>query len=288
MCDLGDLVGLGGYTPDQWQAFGTMLTALIAIAAAVFAWQQVGHARKLREEQAQPMVVVDIERNIGVGSPFLDFVVFNYGSTIAYDVKIKFMEDVETTVDEHGLRLRDSKLLTEGIPTLPPGRKIAALFENSVDRYQREDLPHSYEVEVTYCDSNQKQYGPYKYRLDFGVLYGLMHLTEYGTHQGVKALREIEKTVKKWTDGPRGGLGVFTRDGEAKDRQRAAEYKRQFAAHEALSARLLGNRLDDGSIISESIEQQKQLEASDQPSSESLTRRFKTRRRERDRSAVNN
>jgi hypothetical protein len=113
------------------------------------------------------------------------------------------------------------------------------------------------------------------------VLHGLMHLTAQGTHQGVNALQELEKIVKKWTDGPRGRLGVFTRDGEANDRRRAAECRRRLAKHKDLSARLLRNRRDDGSIISESIEQQKRLEASNQSACESITRPFKSRRRKR-------
>jgi hypothetical protein len=42
-------------------------------------------------------------------------------------------------------------------------------------------------------------------------------VTTYGAHHAAKALREIEKTTKRLTEGAAGGLSVVTRDGDARD-----------------------------------------------------------------------
>src|SRR4051812_14441218 len=82
MNDLARWVGLDGYTPEQWSAFGTMLTAVVAIAAAGVAWAQVSHARRIRDEQAQPNVVIDFEES--ALRTHLDLVIKNIGQTVAY------------------------------------------------------------------------------------------------------------------------------------------------------------------------------------------------------------
>ncbi|MEZ5269701.1 MAG: hypothetical protein R2789_14415 [Microthrixaceae bacterium] len=50
-------------------------------------------------------------------------------------------------------------------------------------------------------------------------LYGLTNITEYGVHDAAKALREIQKSVKKWSD-IHGRLKVWVRD---EDRHRLDE-----------------------------------------------------------------
>lgn len=48
-------------TPAEWTALGTIVTALVAVAAAIFAFMQVREIRRTREEQVRPFVVVDIQ-----------------------------------------------------------------------------------------------------------------------------------------------------------------------------------------------------------------------------------
>jgi hypothetical protein len=47
-------------------------------------------------------------------------VIVNLGLTVAYDVRVRFVQELKTTLDVDGLPLGESKLLTEGIATLPP------------------------------------------------------------------------------------------------------------------------------------------------------------------------
>jgi hypothetical protein len=53
------------WTPDDWAALGTNVTALIAVAAGLVAWRQLREARRLRLEQAQAYVVCFAERTQG-------------------------------------------------------------------------------------------------------------------------------------------------------------------------------------------------------------------------------
>lgn len=280
MGDLAEWAGLGGYTPEQWQAFGTMLTAAVAMAAAVFAWQQVRHARRLRDEQAQPYVVVDFESSRNI---LINLVVRNTGLTVAHDVRLTFSPPLVSTFD--GSRrptLAESLFITKGIPTMPPGRTWTALFDRGPDRYERDDLPRTYDVTVAFRDSHNRTYS-ILYRLDLDIFFGIRNVGTYDMHDAAEALREIKKTVGKWTEGPH-GLAVFTRDGDAKDRRLAEDVEE----HREMIER---NRRADGSIASEWVEQQMGSEWDEQQirmdplprsdSRESIAARFKSRRRAR-------
>ncbi|GAA1622633.1 hypothetical protein GCM10009744_07400 [Kribbella alba] len=276
MGDLGEWVGLGGYTPEQWQAVGTMATAFIALAAAVFAWQQVRHARKLREEQAQPYVVVDFESSRNI---LINLVVRNTGLTVAHDVKLTFDPPLISTFDDtRKPTLAESLFIVKGIPTMPPGRTWAALYERGPDRYARDDLPRAYDVTVTYRDSQGRKYS-LPYRLDLDIFFGIRNVGLQDIHDVSQDLRKIRETVARWTEGLH-GLSVFTRDGEAKD-------KRQREEMDEINRRLATNRREDGSVISEWTELQMSSDwvenkvavdhETQLPPNESITRRFRKR-----------
>lgn len=203
-------------TPEAWaavEAAATALTALIAVLAAVFAFVQVRQARRLRVEQARPFVVVDFESS-PVWQNAIQLVIQNIGQTIATDVAVSFDPPLESTDKHEGYELAKSALLTNGIPAMPPGKRVTALFDLS---HRRKDsgLPMSYLARVTFSDYQGKQQDPLEYRLDLNFLYGLMRFREYGLHDAAKALREIEKTVGRWTDHS-DGLRVYAVDEDAR------------------------------------------------------------------------
>jgi hypothetical protein len=274
MCDLGEWVGLDGYSADQWQAFGTMLTALVAVVAAVFAWLQVRHARKLRDEQAQPNVVVDFE---AYRSILMNLVVKNTGLTVAYDVRLTFDPPLVSTLDANReQKLAESLFITRGIPTMPPGRTWTALFERGPDRYKRDDLPRSYSVTVAYRDSRGREY-VVPYRLDLDIFFGIRNVGVRDVHDVAEALRSIKSTVDRWTD-LRHGLAVVTRDGDAIDARDRAEM-------EALRGQDPDSVTTWDEISLASDWRQAQFLGEDQGppkvASESIVRRFKERRRRR-------
>lgn len=194
-------------TPAEWTALGTVATAVVAVLAACFAGWQVWEIRRTREEQARPFVVVDVQSS-AAGAYLLNLIIENVGTTVAHDVTFHFEPTLHSSQDKYDLS--DSVLLREGIPTLPPGRRLYALFDVAHER-MKTDLPMRYDVTVNLRDSRRRKQKPQHYTIDLTHRYGLMRVEEYGIHHAAKALPEIERNVKKWT-APQGRLKVWVRD----------------------------------------------------------------------------
>jgi hypothetical protein len=139
---------------------------VVAVAAVIFAWRQVTEARRTREAQAQPFVVVDIEPG-RVWMNWLTLVVENVGRTLAKDVRITFDPPLTTTVKDKDLT--KSVLFREGIAVLPPGRRIETLFDLSHDRLEQR-LPMRYEVRVSFRDYRNRQQESLPYIIDLTYL----------------------------------------------------------------------------------------------------------------------
>jgi hypothetical protein len=195
----------------DWTALATCATALVAAAAALYARNQVKEARTLREEQAQPFVVVDFEPS-PAWRQAINLVVENIGKTLATNVRITFDKPLESTETHPGFEISESVLLTEGIPCMPPGKRVTALFDLA---HQRKDsgLPMTYVATVEFCDGRGRQQKALTYVLDLNFYYGLMSIDEYGMHHAAKALGEIHKIMKKWT-GHHGRLGIDSFDAD--------------------------------------------------------------------------
>jgi hypothetical protein len=95
-------------------AWAAWATVAVYVVLGIFAWIQVLQARRLREEQARPFVIVDFDPG------FLVYLtVENIGRTMARDVSIHFDKALESTLS--GPReIDESPLLRKPIPTLPP------------------------------------------------------------------------------------------------------------------------------------------------------------------------
>lgn len=116
------------WTPSDWSASSEALTALVALGAIAFAGRQVHEAKKTREEQAQPFVVVDFEPS-SVWSNIINLVVTNVGKTLARDVRLTFEPKLASTHVKDEWDLNETVLIKEGIPAMPPGKRLVALFD---------------------------------------------------------------------------------------------------------------------------------------------------------------
>ena len=214
------------WSPAAWNAIAAWLTLGVAAAAAWFAWHQVREARRTREDQAQPFVVVDFEPT-GAGRIFMDLVIRNTGTTVATDVEFAFDPPISTTLGQKvpKYRLEDSAILSRGIPTLPPGKEHRLLFDQMPDR-STSTLPRSYKCVVSFKDSRQRPHS-LTYRLDLDIYFGVMNITIYGEHDSAAALRDISKNIKRWTTSR--GLQVWARDDDAL----AARNEAQWLAKES-------------------------------------------------------
>lgn len=203
------------WSPTAWAATGTWATFVIYVVIGLYARKQVEEARTLREEQARPWVVVDFEPGF-----IFHLTVENIGRTVARDVSIRFDPPLMTTLSKPWA-WEESTLLTDGIPLLPPGRKLSIFFDSFGARMES-DLPKVYDVFLEYDGpADHKRRLTSYYRLDFRFHWG-MEMAPKGMPDLVKTLGEVRDEMKKWTDGSSGIT--------AKIVDRAKETRRQDGA----------------------------------------------------------
>jgi hypothetical protein len=201
------------WTAEDWTAVATCGTLLVAAVAAAFAIIQVRDARKLREDQARPFVVVDLQSSLA-STHLVNLVIENVGKTLARDVRIKFSPAIKSTLDTEERKLADSALLRNGVPAMPPGRKITALLDASHQRV-RTTLPSKYTATVYCDDANGKPQEPLEYVLDMGIRYGVLNAEVLGVHDIAITLKNMSDHFRQWSDVD--GIRVWARDGDKWD-----------------------------------------------------------------------
>jgi hypothetical protein len=141
----------GLLSPWDWTATDWAgVTCVVLIAAAIVAWRHLREARQLREQQARPFVVIDLD----IKSTIAQFEITNIGSTIARDVRFRFEPPLKSSWDDEPGRkpLAQANLFMSGIPSLPPGKVITTMFDQIPNRIAKE-LPSDYAVQVSYRDA---------------------------------------------------------------------------------------------------------------------------------------
>lgn len=250
------------WTPDHWaaagsvaQAVATVFTLAVAVFAARYAARQVKEARaqvdearktreaqaehvqhaneeqarreqRLREEQARPFVVVDFEPSPVWGN-LINLVFENVGKTLARNIRFTFTPALETTLDKEDDHFRETTLLQQGIPAMPPGRRVVALFDVAHDRLAA-NLPMTYNVRVDLQDSQGRPQEALEYVLDLSFHYGIRRVESKTVHDLAKVLEKIERNTSRWTQ-HMNGLRVWVRDEEAYLSRRRAEYEERRA-----------------------------------------------------------
>jgi hypothetical protein len=231
-----------GWTPDDWAALGSvlagvgaLLTFVVALGALVYASRQVDEAVKSRRsqekiendrrqaeiedrqhrddaeerrriEQARPFVVVDFEVSPADDS-IVDLVIENVGKTLARNVRFAFEPDLVTTGadpdDER--RLIRSALLTQGIPSMPPGKRIDVFFDTG---RRSPDLPWTFRVRVDCDDYMGRPQDTLEYVLDLGFRLDLERVGVKSIHHVAKALEATHNVLKSWSSAQRAGIAV--------------------------------------------------------------------------------
>jgi len=191
-------------------ALAAWATVGIYIVIGLFAWRQVHEARKLREEQARPFVIVDFEPS------FLVYLtVENLGRTMARDVSIQFDKPLQTTLQGRS-ELDESPLFRLPIPTLPPGKKIRVLFDQFPARLEA-GLPLTYDVKLRYRGPTGKKVWEHPYRLDLAMYVGAQ-LPPKGIPELVSEVENIRKEMERWRSSSGRGLLVHTVTQRLQDR----------------------------------------------------------------------
>lgn len=104
------------------------VVALGTIFSGLVARQSVVEARKLRQMQDEPRIVVTLWQT-SLGSRFLNMWVENTGTGIAYDVKLTSSVDIQFANPNYlnggAERLSDAGVFASGIPCFPAGHQLA-------------------------------------------------------------------------------------------------------------------------------------------------------------------
>jgi hypothetical protein len=183
-------------SPWEWSSadWAGLQFAVLVIAAWV-AYRQVREARRLREEQARPFVVIDLV----VWETIAEFKITNIGPTIARNVRFKFKPPLQSSRDSKATTtaLAETNLFKRGIPSLPPGKEIIALFDQLPTRIER-GLPDDYEVTVSYRDGLGKKYSE-AMSVGYGYLREVGRVNRYGLHEIHRELKGLAREVKRWT-----------------------------------------------------------------------------------------
>ncbi len=119
----------------------------VALVALIVAWRQLREARRVREEQAQPNVFVDMRR---IKGNIIELYVKNIGSTIAYDVQLKSTPEL-SSLGEHFW-------VFDSLPALAPGQEWSTIWENNAPDRFHSNLPETYQVEVLFKDSKGRKH----------------------------------------------------------------------------------------------------------------------------------
>jgi hypothetical protein len=219
-----------GTWADWVAAAATAGTLGVAVVAALYAKRQVDHAREERTDRNRPFVTVALEPS---HSLVANIVIRNNGATLAKDVHFTF-DPPWVSSDPERTKIRESKIWTEGIPSLVPGAELR-IFADTFPERHKTDLPTSYSVQVTCRGADSATFSE-TYVLDFDVFHGYSTATLYGMHELADAVRAMNRKMADWSEHVGGPLSVVTRDGEKIDAEEEGEFARRQAMIEAKRA----------------------------------------------------
>jgi hypothetical protein len=157
------------------------------------ALRQVREARRLREDQTRPFVVVDFEPIEVHG--FFDLVIRNVGPTMARDVRIDFDPPIQSS-RQFDTPIGELKMFREGIPTLAPGKEHRMHFAFGPDHHQSE-LPDAFRARVRYTDQRGGRRFDELMDLDLGLYWSQLRVNVYGVHYVHKRLEEIRDLLEQ-------------------------------------------------------------------------------------------
>lgn len=157
--------------------------------------EQLELAKRVRLEEQEPHIVVDIIPAPHAIAVFM-LVIENIGAAVARNVRISFDQPLHRAVEErypgqHALSA--SRMFTDGIPQMPPGRRIELLFD-SADIRREAQLPMQYTASVQ-ADWIGGQVEA-EYFIDLSVYYDLNFLPGKTMDDGVKALTDVADELK--------------------------------------------------------------------------------------------
>jgi len=263
------------FGPEVWSALGTWFTAAVAIATVLVAGRyakqqvekaqdQVDEARRTRELQAQPNVVLYSEPNPSVWQ-ILEVVVKNFGTTPAYDIKISITPQLQSTPNHVTYPKIADIPVPRRLPILAPGQAWKTVWDSAPTRQDHlrqlnqklgkaeiplleyyDQIPNRrHHAIVTYTDSERKKRYETEAELDFNMLDGTTQARINTIHDLTKevesvqdALESIAETLKSYSKNEHKGIWVYVKDADDERTDRPNEADEIVKSMQALKARL--------------------------------------------------
>jgi hypothetical protein len=230
-------------TSGDLAAAAAVASAVILLIAAWAALRQLREARRLREAQFRPFVIVDLQVT---KPPIVYLTITNHGPVQAKNVRITFTPPISSSLDGEGMPFGQLQIIHDGIEYLAPGKQHLLLWDSVFGRWEgdeastpKEGFPDRYGVRVQYEADVEGDRRTFNER---GVIdLGLYKHTAIGPTDGlpevVKQLAALAAQAKTWTSSSPAGLRVITGD-EHERRQQALreERERRLAARQARQA----------------------------------------------------
>lgn len=158
---------------------------------AVIAYFQVREAKRLREAQIRPFVVLDVDVEYEDETYF--FTLRNYGSTLARDIEVEVTPPLTSGLHEDVNQLERLRAWGRSVKTLAPTVERRALFD--ADFLRREGLPDTFLARIRYWDHERRRQFDEEVTLDLATAQGL------GRLGGHKTLDDLHAQVKRIADG---------------------------------------------------------------------------------------
>ena len=200
-------------TAETWAALGTWAAVLIAGGAAFLALRQLKEAQAVREEQAKPYVMAFTDHSLA-GTEFLEFVVRNFGTTAAFDIRIQSSPELRRANGNEDGELVE---LPTVIPMLAPGQEWRTYYDSGISR-EGSALPDRCDIYLTYSDSKGNKESSSAV-VDWETLKSKQYLEILNIHHFAKDFQKFSNMAKKWSDSD-GGLAAIVYDGAKRAEER--------------------------------------------------------------------
>lgn len=223
-----------GRSAEVWSALAAWSTFGVAVLAAFVGFRQVREARRLREDQAKPYVVAFLRLST-VSPDIVNLVVRNYGLTAARSVHVS-MDPRPARSPTVGSQEPSELVFFEELSLLAPNEEWSMIWDSLRARYHYnernpdEPLPDVYTAKVRYRGIRDETVVDYL-QLDWRPLMGRHYMHERGVHDVANYLKEMNRTLSKWSE-PGYGLKVFVRDGDERDRKQRQHFDEMDRAQE--------------------------------------------------------
>ena len=163
---------------------------VVLAVAALVAWRQVREARRLREQQIRPFVVIDFE----VEQHVFYLTVANVGTALARDVTFDIDPAFTTSVTT---QVAELKMLTDGVSSLAPGKRIRTFFDAATQR-RPQQFPDRYRVCIRYRDQDRERSFNDEVDLDLGIYRNLGYVDRKGLHDLHERVKDVVDVMRGW------------------------------------------------------------------------------------------